>query len=411
MSPGSSTWTTPSDVAARVRRRWESGELLRGFARSVPFEPVTVPVRGPRAGEIATDLAAVRDWVRMLEDGARHGRGPVYRLETRPVGGRAVGSNEVPVRAVVEDYETAWRLLGVEGEVRTYAEVLDLTRRRQPALVDWVCEHPGRVLALASVWPQVLEAAGWITANRGRGLYLRQIDAPGIDTKFVEQHRRVLVELVDVLSPRPPEVADGSDLAARWGFLTKPRYVRLRFDPAALDGWPGEVTEAALRVEELATLAPAADRVFIVENEVTYLALPRLAGSLVMFGAGYTVGVAGSVPWLAEREVVYWGDLDTHGFAILNRLRAHCPHTRSLLMDRSTLLAHRDRWGTEPSPTNAHLARLTAAESDLYQDLVEDTFGPAVRLEQERVAWPAVEDALAPYRSPVADPHPQEDPS
>jgi hypothetical protein len=108
---------------------------------------------------------------------------------------------------------------------------------------------------------------------------------------------------------------------------------------------------------------------------------------MAIFGSGYTVAGLGRVPWLAACEVHYWGDLDTHGFAILSRLRGWLPHARSLLMDRATLLAHRDRWGTEPAPTRERLDHLTVAEGDLYRDLVEDVFGTAVRLEQERIGW------------------------
>ena len=36
---------------------------------------------------------------------------------------------------------------------------------------------------------------------------------------------------------------------------------------------------------------------------------------------------------------VYWGDLDAAGFAILNAVRAHFPHTTSLLMDTATVTA------------------------------------------------------------------------
>lgn len=392
-------WSGPADVTSRVRRRWDSGELLSRHARDLAFEPVEVPLRGPRPGEIAEHLAAVREWAADLESGSRRRGGSAYRLETRVVGGRLVGANAVPVRAVVDDYEAAWRLLGVEEDVSTYHRLLQHTRERLPVLADWVCDHPLRVLALAPVWPQLLDVADWIAGNGGRGLYLRQIDVAGIDTKFVEQHARVLRELVDAL--RPTAAGPGRiDLAARYGYLTKPRHVRVRFGPQAFPWLPPTVTEAALRVDQLATLEPAAGRVFVLENEITYLALPLPPGSLVMFGAGYTVGLAGSLPWLAGREVVYWGDLDTHGFAILNRLRAHCPQARSLLMDRRTLLDHRDRWVTEPTPTSAHLDRLTPAENDLYQDLVEGTFGPAVRLEQERISWPAVEEALASYDPP-----------
>ncbi|MGL4340605.1 MAG: Wadjet anti-phage system protein JetD domain-containing protein [Rhodoglobus sp.] len=83
--------------------------------------------------------------------------------------------------------------------------------------------------------------------------------------------------------------------------------------------------------------------------------------------------------------MVYWGDLDTHGFAILDRVRAHLPAARSVLMDRESLLAHQDRWGREPKPTAALLPRLEPAEAALYEDLVSDRYAPAVRLEQERI--------------------------
>jgi hypothetical protein len=49
--------------------------------------------------------------------------------------------------------------------------------------------------------------------------------------------------------------------------------------------------------------------------------------------------------WLRECEVLYWGDIDTHGFRILDQLRAVHPHVESVLMDEETLLAHRDAWG------------------------------------------------------------------
>lgn len=80
-------------------------------------------------------------------------------------------------------------------------------------------------------------------------------------------------------------------------------------------------------------------------------------------------------------------DLDSRGFAILDRLRARLPRIRSSMMERQTPVAHRDRWAPDPTPTSARLARLGAAEAALYDDLVTDRFGDAVRLEQERIDW------------------------
>lgn len=66
-----------------------------------------------------------------------------------------------------------------------------------------------------------------------------------------------------------------------------------------------------------------------------------------------------------------------------------------MLMDRATLLGHREHWVAEPSPTAAPLDRLDQAESALYADLVANAYGPSVRLEQERISFSAVEGALA----------------
>lgn len=118
----------------------------------------------------------------------------------------------------------------------------------------------------------------------------------------------------------------------------------------------------------------------------------------MVFGEGFAVTTLELVPWLAEKEVVYWGDIDTHGFAILNRFRERVPGARSILMDHPTLLAHREQLSHEPAPTDAVLHHLDADEEALYRDLVEARFGPAVRLEQERVRFGLVREALAGWR-------------
>jgi hypothetical protein len=64
-------------------------------------------------------------------------------------------------------------------------------------------------------------------------------------------------------------------------------------------------------------------------------------------------------------------------------------------MDRGTLLAHQSQWVTEKTPTKAALGLLSLAEQAIYQDLVNGTFGLAVRLEQERVSFASLEHALS----------------
>lgn len=102
------------------------------------------------------------------------------------------------------------------------------------------------------------------------------------------------------------------------------------------------------------------------------------------------------VPWLANQPLHYWGDIDTHGFAILSRLRGNWPGACSFLMDRQTLLRHRELWTHEPPERRClhDLPGLDADEAALYDDLRRDMLAEHVRLEQERVAFARVQEAV-----------------
>ena len=98
---------------------------------------------------------------------------------------------------------------------------------------------------------------------------------------------------------------------------------------------------------------------------------------------------------MAAAECIYWGDLDTHGFAILNRARAALPNVVSVLMDEPTLLRNRDLWVEEKNPCTLELFLLTAAEQAVYQGLRQHRWGLNVRLEQERLGWSEAWQALS----------------
>ena len=378
------TWTTRSDIRTRVRRRWDDGSILRALAEASPFPIVDVALRGPKPGEIGDDLDAVRSWIAALEAGSRGGL--QYTLRYAPVGGRLIGRNELPSRAIVESYEQAAALIGVGDQVQAYKTVLSVVAR-EPAVSAWVASKPLRALEVADIWPALLSAYLWLRRAQDSGRYLREITAPGVDTKFVERHRPLLAQLLGVPSSAP-------GFLRALGLGAKPETLRLRVDPS-LDLAAG-LSDLTARANELAMLKIAAKFAVIVENEITFLSVPVPAEGLVLWGKGFEVDRAGSMPWLAGADIVYWGDLDTHGFAILDQLRAWLPQTRSMLMDRDTLLAHRDRWVLEASPTAARLNRLTVDEEALYHDLITDRLGRRIRLEQERIDWAWVAERL-PY--------------
>jgi hypothetical protein len=133
----------------------------------------------------------------------------------------------------------------------------------------------------------------------------------------------------------------------------------------------------------------------VTENEINGLAFPDAASAVVIFGLGYGLDRLAMLPWLHDTGIFYWGDIDTHGFAILAKLRAHFPHAVSLLMDRETLMAHRSLWVQEQDPSSVELSTLTAPEISLYDDLRRNRLGDRVRLEQERIGFGWVQHALS----------------
>jgi hypothetical protein len=383
----------PADLVTVLRRRWDTGRYLQAFARGDPWEPIVLPVKGPNADELLHRFEEVRKWVAAFEDGIDRS----FQIEYRTLGGRHVGANRMPARVRVPDFAALCSLLRTGEEARALEQLMRSTRARLSGLTDWAAAHPLALLEHRDVWDRVLATIEWIVAHDSPAMYVRQLDVEGVDTKFVERNQKLLSELLPlVLAPErvdPYQV----EFARRFRFLSKPPYTRFRILDPDLSPFPSGINEVSLRTDELAGLDLAAATVFVVENEVTYLALPPIPRAIAVFGGGFASAGLADVPWLRDREIVYWGDIDTYGFDILSRLRSHLPQVRSILMDGETLLFHRAHWSVETSPTRRLLDHLSDTEQALYQDLISDVYGIGVRLEQERVRFSKVHEALRPW--------------
>lgn len=385
------TWTTPADLRAQVLRLWERDALL---ASSFPLRLL---LRGPASADLSDRFDAARDWAADIQQGARAG----YRVVQRELRHRIIGRNSLPGEVWLDSVDDALRLIGKAREGRVFAALLAATQQ-QPALLPWLQQQPRRALALAEDWPRLLAIVAWLQAHPRPGIYLRQLDLAGVHSKFIEALRGVLAELLDRVLPADAIDAGArgaAQFAQRYGFRDKPLRVRLRFLDPRHRGWvAGADADADYTVSQqaFAAMDAAVSRVFITENEINFLAFPPLADSLVVFGAGYGFDALAQALWLHGRSLYHWGDIDTHGFAILHQLRSHFVHAQSFLMDRETLLAQRDQWVDEPQPTQRELPLLSVDERRLYDDLRWCRLREQpLRLEQERIAFGRVEQALA----------------
>ena len=386
------SWTTPAEIRAQVQKLWDKGTILASFIDGPALFPRRLVLKGPSSTEMTEQFDPVRAWIAELR------RGTHYRLIVREFQHRVLGANSVPDEIWVDTLEDALALIGRGKEAKKFAAIVALTRQQQPTLLPWISKQPLRALELAGDWTRLLEIVGWMQTHPRPSLYLRQMDIPGVHTKFVEANRAVLSALFDLaLAPDTidTQATGAGQFCRRYGFRDKPMRVRFRvLDPHRAILPVATDQDLTINHHAFSQLNMRVSRVFITENEVNFLAFPNVADSLVIFGAGYGFEMLAQAEWLQRCAVYYWGDIDTHGFAILDQLRASVAHAESFLMDRETLLAHEPQWGEEPQPLVRDLPRLTEQEHALYDDLRDNRIRKALRLEQERIGFGWIEAAV-----------------
>ena len=219
----------------------------------------------------------------------------------------------------------------------------------------------------------------------GSNLYPRQIPVAGADSKWIESRKNLVSELIAAIQADP---MGDRDFFSRCGLRPQPQLMRMRIlDPALRSRFSG-LGDISAPWEEMADIDIRPLVVFIVENLQTGLAFEEVPGAVVIMRLGYGVDVLGRMPWLRHARCIYWGDIDTHGFAILNRARTYLPALETVLMDEATLLNHRALWVEEKEQHSAsELPQLTCPEQDIYRSLKSNEWGKNVRLEQERIRW------------------------
>lgn len=128
----------------------------------------------------------------------------------------------------------------------------------------------------------------------------------------------------------------------------------------------------------------------VVENRNVFVCLPKVTGTLAVFGAGKAASLLPACRWMEAADIVYWGDCDEAGYGILSGLRSHFPQVRSLLMGEAAWARWKDlAVPGRRDPTARHL-HLTSAERIALKAVLT---GPWM-LEQERIPPAAAEEAI-----------------
>ena len=382
---------TPQDIRAKALRHWNSYAYHRNCLSCAPWQALDIPFGKPGGRELLTEFACIGKSLHELQASAKATLGYGYRIDFEPVAHRQLGEQHLPSRIYFETEQDFLRFIGKLREATQFKQLAQQTFERLPALAEVLHDKPRWLLDNLEVWSKLLSVADWFIAHPRPDIFVRQIDLPDIDSKFIEQHKTQLTVLLDALLPPPTIEHEAKSFERRYGLRFDQHLIRFRLLDLSIA--VSGLTDLTLPLAEFCRLELPLKYVFITENKVNGLAFPDFPESMVIFSLGYGVGSLAEADWLKTKRIVYWGDLDTHGFEMLSRLREKFPHAESMLMDSTTLTKNRTLCVTEPSPLKEIPAFLADSERATFNALLS-LDGIALRLEQERIPFGQIEAFL-----------------
>ncbi|WP_373989481.1 Wadjet anti-phage system protein JetD domain-containing protein [Duganella sp. BuS-21] len=374
----------PSEVRQWLTRRYAGQHRLWLSASDSQSWPLRIMLGLPTEAEALRQPEAVRAWADSWR--APHGPGELEWVDRR---WKVLGNQRLPQALVLADaaQAAAWA-----GELERWQRAVS---RSAVLLQHWP--------ALAAISPRLFDVLAdyaeldlqrlqdllaWLLAHPATGMYPRQLPIAGLDSKWLEPRIAIVASMLATVRGGDGDGVAGADAYTMCGLKRPPATLRIRVLDPALRAVVGGLGDLNAPIDMLARLPWRPDHVLIVENLQTGLALEDLPGTVAVIGLGYAVDVLARLPWAAQANCRYWGDIDTHGYAILHQARTALPHLNSVMMDDATLHRFRDLWSSEGAQSAAaELPGLTPAEHAVYDGLRRHAWGQGVRLEQERISW------------------------
>lgn len=374
---------SPAELAARLTRQWHNNATrAERLLTPAQFWPLLLPIGKPTAIQMVQEAARVQQHIqswRKVRVGQVEYESVRYQRLVEPV--------ELPVRwrlNTPSEWVQACQDVQVQAEFAVLSQLIETSESCMHELL--VRERSlWRNKPLAEV-QETIRLAARLEPGCAGGQPLRLLSGYGVDTKFVERNETLLRRLLDTRF---------AGAASEQGLLTfldaleeKDHWLLLR--PLENGLLPFE--RLRLTSATLAHTTLPASRVLVVENERCEHVLPPLADCIAILGAGLDLAWLGG-PALQDKQIYYWGDLDTWGLTMLARARQYHPSVQAVLMSHEVFAEHAEFAVVEPQQAGeCDLSGLNGKEVELYRYLQQQVRG---RLEQEFISQERVRTELA----------------
>lgn len=367
---------SPEQIRKRALNGY--GEFLRSLAAAENMFPLSLFGGGLSR---VTDYTKARDAIIALREHSKQIKGFGYAVEWKEQTFRRFGEQQVPATVSFPTRGDYTRFLGKCAEVRQFEHECKLVLEPFPELAEWIQQNPLKVVEHAGDWTGLLAVCAHLRQHGRPNCYLRELPVE-VDTKFVERNRGILGDILPIVAPG----CVGDDVATfetRFGFRQKQPLIRFRaLDPGLVGPTRLPFADFAIPLDEACRISIAARNILVVENETPFLTLPPIADTLALLGAGDAVSLFGRMDWLKRIRIIYWGDMDTHGFEALCLLRKHHAQTESVMMDVETYERFR-QFAKKAAP---YVSSVELVLSDTERKLFKTLDADGRLLEQERIS-------------------------
>lgn len=362
---------SPEEIKEKAERKYP--DFLKSLVTGDPkFFPLRIRFRQPSSTDSFIDLKNSTELLATANFG--------YVIEFEERNTRKYGRLRLPADVRFDTEEQFVNALGKTTEVTLFKRNIQMALQKFPSLHSWLVSYVRWVVEFGGDWDGILAVCEYFQANPRPQLYVRQLPIP-VHTKFIQQHAEILRSMLMVILPENAKDAEGETFEDCFGLLPVHYTVRFRaLDPAVAQKLQLTSPRMGLPLDCFRALMATGLTIVITENLMNLECLPSIPNGLGIFGQGGAATLLTQVGWLNDCAVLYWGDLDEHGFDILARLRSVYPKVRSVMMDAETLsdlcylCGEGKKSGEVPS-------NLTQHERTALEVIKKDN----LRLEQEKI--------------------------
>lgn len=368
---------TPKEIKDKTERKYIS--FLQSLVEHRPFEKLVI--RGDKT-YTKSSLSEFEREIQLIHSHSKEKKGFGYTLEFQKIKTKHLGTQDLPISIYFDNEKDFLKFLGKENEVNSFKTNIEIILEEFPELKDWIINNPKKIIDNTNQWQSILLVCKYFKQNPKPNLYIRELQVK-VHTKFVERNKSIIRELLDVLIS---EHLKGEEKEFENRFNLKYAEPQIRFkvlDKTISDRFFSGIDDIAIPVSQFEKLNLPIKKVLVVENKTTLyttLTLPKMNGTIAIFGSGFSVFNLKNVRWFDNLKLLYWGDIDVQGFEILSQFRNYFPQTRSVLMDKQTF----DNFFEDDNGTPTNIStrlNLTIEEQQLYYVLKTNNW----RLEQEKI--------------------------